>query len=198
MEVGIYGKVPENWIITKLKYVSQNLNNRRIPLESAERGRMTNRIYDYYGASGVIDQVEDYIFDETTILVAEDGANLVSRNLQLVYIAIGKYWVNNHSHIIKPKYNMNLYYLSHILDLVDYNPFITGSTQPKLTKDAFMSTIVIRPSIEEQNKVVEIIHEEIAPINLAISKAKQEIASIKEYREALITDLVTGKRSIPQ
>ena len=159
---------------------------------------MTNRIYDYYGATGVIDQVEDYIFDETTILIAEDGANLVSRNLQLVYIATGKYWVNNHSHIIKPRNNMNLHYLSYLLDLTDYNPFITGSTQPKLTKEAFMSTVVIRPTIQEQNEIIKSINEEIEPINLAISKAQKEIASIKEYREALITDLVTGKRSVSQ
>lgn len=197
-EVGIFGKIPKDWIVSKLKYVCYNLNNRRIPLESVERGRMTNRIYDYYGATGVIDQVEDYIFDETTILVAEDGANLVSRNLQLVYVATGKYWVNNHSHIIKPRNNMNLYYLSYLLDLTDYNPFITGSTQPKLTKDAFMSTIVVRPTIEEQNEIIKRIDIEIAPINLAISKAQKEISSIKEYREAIITDLVTGRRSVPQ
>ena len=159
---------------------------------------MVNRTYDYYGATGVIDQVEDYIFDETTILVAEDGANLVSRNLQLVYIATGKYWVNNHSHIIKPKKDMNLYYLSYLLDLFDYNPFITGSTQPKLTKDAFMSITIIYPPIEEQNLIIEEINKKISSINLAISKAQKEIAAIKEYREALITDLVTGKRCIPQ
>jgi type I restriction enzyme S subunit len=197
-EVGIFGRIPSDWIVSKLKYVCYNLNNRRIPLESVERGRMTNRIYDYYGATGVIDQVEDYIFDETTILIAEDGANLVSRNLQLVYIATGKYWVNNHSHIIKPRNNMNLHYLSYLLDLTDYNPFITGSTQPKLTKEAFMSTVVIRPTIQEQNEIIKSINEEIEPINLAISKAQKEIASIKEYREALITDLVTGKRSVSQ
>lgn len=93
---------------------------------------------------------------------------------------------------------MNLYYLSYLLDLTDYNPFITGSTQPKLTKDAFMSTIVVRPTIEEQNEIIKRIDIEIAPINLAISKAQKEISSIKEYREAIITDLVTGRRSVPQ
>src|SRR5690606_23538926 len=96
------GEIPEHWEVRKLKYLTRCLNTQRIPLETTVRGAMIERNYPYYGATGIIDYVENYIFDEETILIAEDGANLVLRNLQLIYKPIGKYWVNNHSHILKP------------------------------------------------------------------------------------------------
>ena len=78
------------------------LNRHRLPLSSTERGAMTLRRYEYYGSSGVIDKVEDYLFDDELLLIAEDGANLVLRNLPLAIIARGRFWVNNHAHILKP------------------------------------------------------------------------------------------------
>jgi type I restriction enzyme S subunit len=109
------GDIPEHWEVKKLKQVVENLNNRRIPLETTVRGRMENRKYDYYGATGIIDKVEDFIFNETTILLAEDGANLWHRNIKLVYIAKGKYWVNNHAHILKPNSEIILEFIAHSL-----------------------------------------------------------------------------------
>ena len=96
------GDVPEHWRIGRIKSEMQNLNTRRIPLNGPERGAMTIRKYDYYGASGVIDKVDDYLFDDELLLIAEDGANLVLRNLPLAIIARGRFWVNNHAHILKP------------------------------------------------------------------------------------------------
>ena len=125
------GEIPNHWELKRLKNVSENLNYRRIPIDAAERGRMAEQKFDYYGATGVIDKVENFIFDETTILVAEDGANLKMRNIKLVYIASGKYWVNNHAHIIRTS-QMDIEYLAEWLELIDYNPLITGSAQPKL------------------------------------------------------------------
>lgn len=97
------GFIPDLWKVTQLKFVLDFLDSRRIPLSGATRGEMTEKTFDYYGASGVIDKVEDYIFDEPLILIGEDGANLVTRSKNLVFIAQGKYWVNNHAHILKPK-----------------------------------------------------------------------------------------------
>ena len=85
--------MPKHWKAVRLKFIAYNLNRRRIPLEEQVRRDMTVKKYDYYGATGVIDKVENYLFDETTILIAEDGANLLSRNLQLIYIATGKYYI---------------------------------------------------------------------------------------------------------
>ncbi|PMZ30475.1 restriction endonuclease subunit S, partial [Pseudomonas sp. GW247-3R2A] len=83
-----------------VRHIFRNCNSKRVPLSSAERADL-EEIYPYYGASGIIDMVDDYLFDGPRILVAEDGANLLSRNTPLAFIATGKYWVNNHAHILK-------------------------------------------------------------------------------------------------
>ena len=82
--------MPAHWTVKRVKHCFEFLNNRRIPLSAEERGGM-ERTYDYYGASGVIDKVESYIFDEPTLLVAEDGANLLSRSTPLAFVARGRY-----------------------------------------------------------------------------------------------------------
>jgi type I restriction enzyme S subunit len=96
------GDVPEHWEVSRVKAEFHCLNHRRVPLSGTERGAMTSRQYDYYGASGVIDKVDDFLFDDDLLLIAEDGANLVLRNLPLAIVARGKFWVNNHAHILKP------------------------------------------------------------------------------------------------
>ena len=103
------GEVPGHWEVKKLKFELESLNNIRIPLSSVVRGNMKEKIYDYYGASGVIDKVDEYLFDENLILIGEDGANLITRSKRLVFMATGKYWVNNHAHILRPIYG-NLRY----------------------------------------------------------------------------------------
>ncbi len=97
------GEVPEHWEVSRVKNEFLCLNRHRIPLSATERGAMTIRRYDYYGASGVIDKVDEYLFDDDLLLIAEDGANLVLRNLPLAIIARGQFWVNNHAHILKPR-----------------------------------------------------------------------------------------------
>lgn len=99
------GNVPEHWKVKPLRYLFENLDCKRIPLSSEERSGL-EKIYPYYGASGIIDYVDNYIYNETLILVAEDGANLLSRSTPLAFRAEGKYWVNNHAHILRPKYDV--------------------------------------------------------------------------------------------
>jgi len=88
------GEMPEHWEIKRVKDELENLDYKRMPLSGEVRGQMTEQVFDYYGASGVIDKVESYIFDEPLILIGEDGANLLMRNSPLAFIARGKYWVN--------------------------------------------------------------------------------------------------------
>jgi type I restriction enzyme S subunit len=89
----------------------------------------------------VIDKVDDYIYNDELLLIAEDGANLVLRNLPLAIIATGKFWVNNHAHILKPRHG-NLVYLAHLMETLDYLPWISGAAQPKLTKDRLLSIVI--------------------------------------------------------
>ena len=186
------GEIPEHWEVKKLAFEFNTLNTKRVPLSAEERGKMESRIYDYYGASGVIDKVENYIFDEELILIGEDGANLLTRTKRLAFIASGRYWVNNHAHIIKP-INGNIYYFCELLELIDYTIYISGSAQPKLTQEALMSIKIPVPPISEQNKIFDYLKDEFNKIDTIISKSQQEIELLKEYKTALISEVVTGK-----
>ena len=190
-----FGKVPSHWKVIRLKAITKNLNPIRIPLSASVRGSMTKKRYPYYGASGVIDKVDKYLFDEETILVAEDGANLVLRNLPLVLKATGKYWVNNHAHILRLEKGEIDFYVA-LMETMDFRPWITGAAQPKLTKDRFMAMEILWPPLEEQSDIVDSIEKNTKPISLATEKIKKEIALLEEFRTALISEVVTGKRDV--
>ena len=189
------GEIPRHWKISRVKNEFKCLNTQRIPLSSTQRGAMTARLFDYYGASGVIDKVEDFIFDDELLLIAEDGANLVLRNLPLAIIARGKFWVNNHAHILKPKRG-NLEYLAGFMETLNYQPWISGAAQPKLTKDRIMGIAIAVAPVSEQAAIVEYFTEKTAPLRAAIARTEREIALMQEYRTRLTADLVTGKLDV--
>jgi type I restriction enzyme S subunit len=176
--------------VKKLGYIFNSLNTKRIPLSAEERGVMTSKIYDYYGASGVIDKVDGFLFDENLILIGEDGANLLTRSKRLAFIASGKYWVNNHAHIIKP-IDGNLNYYCEFLELIDYTIYITGSAQPKLTQEALMSIKIIEPPISEQSEIANYLDHKTTQIDTLISKKQQFISLLQEERIAVINQAVT-------
>ena len=153
---------------------------------------MFNRIYDYYGASGVIDKVEDYLFDEPLLLIGEDGANLVTRSKILSFIDGGKYWVNNHAHILKPTYGVLEYYCE-LMELCDYSIWISGSAQPKLTSENLLNIKIIVPPVEEQKLILDKIEVDIKRIETKVKNTKKLIELLEEYRMALISEVVTGK-----
>ncbi|MGQ7869962.1 restriction endonuclease subunit S [Sunxiuqinia sp. sy24] len=185
------GQIPKHWEVIPLKYQLKSLNRRRIPLSAEERSKMSKE-FPYYGASGIIDYVEDYIFDEDLILIAEDGANLLSRSTPLAFIATGKYWVNNHAHILSSAPE-TFDYWSNLLCIIDYTPWITGAAQPKLTKENLGGIPLPKPPQEEQLQISDFINRELIKYDPLIEKAKLSINQLKEYRGALITAAVTGQ-----
>ena len=189
------GEVPEHWMITRLKNEFLCLNSRRVPLSSTVRGGMTIRRYDYYGASGVIDKVDDFIFEDELLLLAEDGANLVLRNLPLAIIAQGRFWVNNHAHILKPKVG-DIRYFAALLEGLSYLPWITGAAQPKLTKDRLLAIEIVVPPPEEQVAIVSWADHQTKPLQIAMDLARTEISLLTELRARVITDVVTGKLDV--
>lgn len=116
----------------KLHEVTDNFDSQRIPVKERDRKR---GIFPYYGASGIIDYVDNYIFDGEYLLVAEDGENLKTRNTPIAFIAKGKYWVNNHAHIIRGNQLADTRYLLYALNNTEISGYLTGSTMPKLTQD---------------------------------------------------------------
>ena len=189
------GKVPEHWEVSRVKTEFHCLNRHRIPLSGTQRGAMKQREYDYYGASGVIDKVDDYLFDDTLLLIAEDGANLVLRNLPLAIIARGKFWVNNHAHILKPK-RSHIEFLGSVMENLSYLPWISGAAQPKLTQDRLMSIAIAVPPRLEQDQIVDSLAATTLAITSATKDAERQIELLREYRTRLIADVVTGKLDV--
>lgn len=186
------GEIPEHWEVMKVKHVLKSLNSIRVPLSSEERGLMTDREYDYYGASGVIDKVEDYLFDEPLLLIGEDGANLVTRSSRLAFIAKGKYWVNNHAHILKPIFGILEYYCE-LLETYDYSLWVSGSAQPKLTSENLMNIPLIVPPIEEQKIIAEFLDKILFEHNKLSNRITDSIELLKEKRTAIISAAVNGE-----
>ena len=186
------GEIPKHWAISKVKHELESLDYLRVPLNSETRGSMKSKVYDYYGASGVIDKVEAYIFDESLILIGEDGANLYLRSTPLAFKATGKYWVNNHAHVLRPRHG-NIDYLTNMLESLDYTHYISGAAQPKLTAGRLMNITVVIPPLSEQNQIANFLDRKTRQIDELRSSEEQTIKLLKEYRQSLISAVVTGK-----
>lgn len=185
------GRIPKRWATKAVRYIFRNRNARRVPLSSEERADL-EKLYPYYGASGVIDMVDDYLFDEPLILVAEDGANLLSRSTPLAFLATGKYWVNNHAHILKPLRGDIRYWVAS-LETFDFSPLITGAAQPKLTADRLGSIRLPVPPEAEQAAIADYLANKTAELDGLIAQANEVIDRVTEYRGALITAAVSGQ-----
>lgn len=184
------GDIPSHWSVMPVKHVLDNLDYLRQPISAEDRER-NNPKYDYYGASGVIDQIDFYNVDDTVLLIGEDGANLVMRNLPLIYRASGKFWVNNHAHILKPKNGHNYSYLAHLLEAGDYTLFITGSAQPKLSQENLNKYPICIPPLAEQEAIAAWLDEKCEEIDAAIAKVDREIELIDELKQSEISRVVT-------
>lgn len=148
------GKHYPEWTSCALQDAVDFLDGQRKPLESADRARRQG-IYPYYGASGIIDYIDDYIFDEPLLLLGEDGANIINRSTPLCFIATGKYWVNNHAHVMRPKKGHNIKFLCELLESLDYTRYNTGTAQPKLNQEKCRGIELVLPIYEEQCRIAD-------------------------------------------
>ena len=142
----------EEWKDYKLGEVVNILDYKRVPLSSKERSKRKG-VYPYYGAQGVIDYIDDYIFNGTYLLIAEDGENLKSQKQNIAQLATGKFWVNNHAHIVESNGLCDIRYLCYLLNTMDVSGYITGSAQPKLNQANMSSISVILPSVTIQERI---------------------------------------------
>ena len=137
--------------------VTINFDKKRIPLSSAQREKMQGK-YRYYGAQGVIDHIDDFIFDGTYLLIAEDGENLKSKKQDIAQVVDGQFWVNNHAHVIQGNELCDTRYLCYLLNNMDLSGYVTGSAQPKLSQANLNTIMLVLPSIAIQKKIVECIY----------------------------------------
>ncbi len=128
-----------------------NRDAERIPLSVGGRSKLAKK-YDYYGASGVIDKVDRFLFSKPLLLIGEDGANLLLRNKPIAFIAQGEYWVNNHAHVLDSVEGLLLEYVATYINAINLAPYVTGTAQPKMNQEKMNSILIPIPPTAEQFK----------------------------------------------
>ena len=174
-----------------LSEVAINHDSIRVPIKSEERA-LRNGPYRYYGASGIIDAIDDFLFDGDYILIGEDGANIIDRNKPLAFKVSGKFWVNNHAHIIQPRESCDINFLTYYLESLDYTGIASGSAQPKITRSALDAIQVPLPPLEVQKKIGSVIESTIGVATTAEKKEKKLI----DLKQALSSDLLSGRKRV--
>lgn len=184
------GLIPDDWEVKTLGEVVTFLDSKRIPITESERKK---GIYPYYGASGIIDYVNNYIFDGDYVLLGEDGANIVDRSSRLAFVVHGKCWINNHAHVLHPNEDMDLDFLSEYLESLDYTSYNTGTAQPKLNREKCNSIPIIKPSLAEQQRIAKA----LSDVDALISTTEKLIQKKKNIKQGTMQNLLTGKKRLP-
>lgn len=189
-------ELPKGWAWTRFSAITINRDSERKPLSSSQRTDVA-KIYDYYGASGKIDKIDKYIFDERLLLIGEDGENLVTRSKPIAFFAEGQYWVNNHAHCIDATDKFILEYLCFYINAISLEKYVTGSAQPKMTQDNMNSILIPLPPYSEQKRMSQRLNEVMYTVdNIEIGKvAIRELASKAKSK---ILDLAIRRQLVPQ
>ena len=172
-----------DWVKTNLGEVVKFSNGKRVPLSESERQKRQGS-YRYYGASGVIDYLDDYLFDGEYILIGEDGANIITRSSTLAFVVTGKFWVNNHAHIFQSKEGNNIF-LATYLESLNFEKFNSGTAQPKLNLENLKKVPVANPTKEEQTKIASF----LSAVDEKISQLMQKHQLLSQYKQGMMQKL---------
>ncbi|MDM8275762.1 restriction endonuclease subunit S, partial [Enorma phocaeensis] len=150
--------LPEGWCWTRFETALLNRDAERIPVSVSDREKLEKK-YDYYGASGVIDKVDRYLFNKPLLLISEDGANLLIRSKPVAFIARGKYWVNNHAHVLDGLDELYLEYVALFINSISLSPYVTGTAQPKMNQSRMGKILIPIPPADEQSRILDKVSE---------------------------------------
>ena len=188
--------MPEGWAWARFLAITINRDSERKPISASQRTDV-EKIYDYYGASGKIDKIDKYIFDEKLLLIGEDGANLVTRSKPIAFFAEGKYWVNNHAHCIDSPDKSILQFICFFINAINLEKYVTGSAQPKMTQDNMNSILVALPPYKEQ----QLISQQLDIIWASIDKIefeKENVLKLVDNAKSKILDLAIRGKLVSQ
>ena len=160
-------------------------NRIRVPVKKSER-ETTEGTHPYYGASGIVDYVDDYLFEGEHLLISEDGANLVARVTPIAFIATGQFWVNNHAHVFAENGSLDAVYCETLFSLLDLSTHITGSAQPKLNKGNLDKIIIPVPPLKIQKRFRQIIEN----ISKIWSQVDERNSALMDNSNSLIQELI--------
>ena len=190
-------ELPKGWAITDIGELLINRDGERKPVSSAIRCKQKDKVYDYYGAAGVIDKVDEYLFDERLLLIGEDGANLLSKSKDNAFFADGKYWVNNHAHVLDATDKSILDFVAIVINSMKLDDFITGSAQPKLSQDNLNKIPVMLPPINEQCRILKKVKHWFSLIAM-IERCKDNLLKTIKQTKFKILDLAIHGKLVPQ
>lgn len=187
----VFSQRGEGWVKTTIDKISTNLDNKRIPITKSDRKAGK---YPYYGASGIVDYVEGYIFDGDTLLVSEDGANLLARSTPIAFSVTGKYWVNNHAHILKFESMATQRFVEFYFASIRLDEYITGAAQPKLNQKALNSIpIPIPTAVEMQAEIVERIESMQEETQRLEALYQRKLDALDELKQSLLHQAFSGQ-----
>ena len=186
--------IPDSWSYQRFGDVMFNRDGERKPVSASERKGMQGK-YDYYGASGVIDQVNDYLFDKTLLLIGEDGANLLSRTTPIAFLAHGKYWVNNHAHVLDGIHTDFLEFVALHINAISLEDYITGTAQPKMNQAKMNSIVLAIPPEEEQKRIIAKVSELMALCDQLEQQTEVSIHAHQLLVEELLSTLISSENA---
>ena len=176
----------EGWEEKTLPDISENLDSKRKPVT---KGKREAGIYPYYGASGIVDYVSDYIIDDDILLISEDGANLVARSTPIAFSVSGKVWVNNHAHILKFQNIYTQYFVEYYFASIKIDEYVTGAAQPKFSQKNMNKLPIWIPSLSEQQSIVatlDSLKSKVDRLQANYEKISQECDALKQ---AILRDI---------
>ena len=193
-------EIPESWEWVRFGTITINRDRERIPLSVDERSKLEKK-YDYYGASGVIDKVDRFLFNKPLLLIGEDGANLINRSTPIAFIARGEYWVNNHAHVLDYINEDLMQFVCWYINAISLVNYVTGTAQPKMNQEKMNSILVALPPLTEQKRIVAKI-EELLPKVEEYGKAQEALDKLNEglperLKKSILQEAIEG-RLVPQ
>jgi type I restriction enzyme S subunit len=177
------------WPEIPLRYVAKCLDGKRVPLNAEERSYKSGP-YPYWGANGVVDNIDEFIFDEELVLLGEDGAPFFDPLKPVAFPVKGKIWVNNHIHVLRVNENFDYRFLASCLNAVDYSAWIEGSTRDKLTQDKMLSIGIFSPPKSLQVAIANFLDREATNIDTLITAKQRLLDLLAEKRQAIVAEAI--------
>jgi type I restriction enzyme, S subunit len=185
----IFSHKGEGWVEKNLGSVCENFDSKRIPITKSKR---VHGEIPYYGASGIVDYISEFIFDEDLLLVSEDGANLLARTYPIAFSVSGKIWVNNHAHVLKFEDINEQYFIEYFLNSIKLNDYVSGMAQPKLNQKKLNSILVPYPSVEVQRDTVDYLNKLYSQVKSLESNYQQELNALDELKKSILQKAFNG------
>jgi len=173
-----------------LDTISENLDSRRIPIKQSERKKGE---YPYYGATGIVDYVDSYIYDEPILLISEDGANLIARTYPIAFSVNEKCWVNNHAHVLRFSNQYTQKYVEIYLNSTDLAKFISGSAQPKLNQEKLYEITIPLPPYDEQRSIIDLLETHTVKVNKMFTAIQSQLDAINAMPAAILRQAFSGQ-----